>query len=340
MYLLEMKFKLHKTQRLQRVILAFATAACGLPLQAALTRGGKQKVVQTNCFVILDYKPVACFCQHKSVKTLYKFVYLVYTASKGGFYMPYAVMLDQLIRKSNLTVKEIAHKCQAEGANITASYISILRKPDNQRTPSEEVSHALEKVLGAPPNSLVVEAYMDTAPAIIRLAIRNFQKRTVLTMLMAAHAPLAETDTEELKATLDAEMEKMPYSEIITKLASEEINISDFEHLPITATGEQEGNQFNLTFNGVMGFKAGNNAMYPTIPQGSTIQIQMLPEYADGDIVAFCRKGNDTVECRQWSNPIKNVAVLTAFDPEYPPIKYDNEKILLMGKVISVTRTL
>ena len=73
--------------------------------------------------------------------------------------MPYTQLLNQLIDQSGLTAKEIAERCKQHGQEITASYVSILRKEANERIPSFEVSQALEAVLDAPKDLLVLEGY-------------------------------------------------------------------------------------------------------------------------------------------------------------------------------------
>ncbi len=250
--------------------------------------------------------------------------------------MPYALVLDKLIKRSNLTVKEIAHKCQTEGANITASYISILRKPNNERTPSEDVSRALEKVLGASENTLVMEAYMDTAPEIIKKAVRNLQKRAVYTMLMATHIPDIENNQNEIVKMVETELDKQPLAELITKMA-EDVKIEDYTGLPITATGEQNGEKYSVNLHGALTFPVQDDSMSPTIPQGSMVEIRHQPAYTDGDIIAFSEKGKEGIHYRQWSSPIENVAILTAFNSGYSPIRYDNTKMTILGKVTTVT---
>jgi len=80
--------------------------------------------------------------------------------------MAYTALLNKLIENSGLTVKEIAERCTESGTKITAAYISTLRNSTDNRAPSSEVSKALAKVCGAKnENVLVIEAYLDTAPA-------------------------------------------------------------------------------------------------------------------------------------------------------------------------------
>ncbi|MEG1926686.1 MAG: helix-turn-helix transcriptional regulator, partial [Ruthenibacterium sp.] len=62
--------------------------------------------------------------------------------------MPYTNLLNQLIQKSGMTAKEVAAKCQAAGANITPSYLSMIRNEKSARIPSDDVSIALAKALG------------------------------------------------------------------------------------------------------------------------------------------------------------------------------------------------
>ena len=79
--------------------------------------------------------------------------------------MPYAARLSDLIEKSGLSIKEISKRCVESGTKITASYISMLKNPDNKKVPSDSISRALTNACGADnAEILVIEAYIDKAP--------------------------------------------------------------------------------------------------------------------------------------------------------------------------------
>ena len=82
--------------------------------------------------------------------------------------MTFTELLNDIIKESGLTNKEIIARCKEVGEPITANYLSIL-KNDSSKIPSEKVAITLAKVCNARyENILVVQAYLDRAPDIIK----------------------------------------------------------------------------------------------------------------------------------------------------------------------------
>lgn len=94
--------------------------------------------------------------------------------------MPYSKVLSELINKSNLTLREIAKRCEDLGKPINYSYISQL-KTGKINPPSDEISKVLAQILNIDPNILILEAYLDKAPKLlidkleeIKVALNNY----------------------------------------------------------------------------------------------------------------------------------------------------------------------
>jgi hypothetical protein len=82
--------------------------------------------------------------------------------------MSYAVMLDTIIKVSDLSLRQIAKRCLDIGITITPSYISQL-KNGKLPPPSEDISLALSRVCGThTPAHLVFQGYLEKAPALVR----------------------------------------------------------------------------------------------------------------------------------------------------------------------------
>ena len=81
--------------------------------------------------------------------------------------MNYTEMLNMLIDKSGKMLKEIAEECQKDGINLTNTYLSSLKTTPG-KIASDDISRAIAKACNAKyVDVLVVQAYLDKAPAII-----------------------------------------------------------------------------------------------------------------------------------------------------------------------------
>lgn len=90
--------------------------------------------------------------------------------------MTYNTLLNDLIEHSGKMIKEIAQECTEKyGVNLTNLYLSNL-KTNPGRIASDDISRAIAKACGAEyEDILVVQAYIDKAPAIIREFMEGMQ---------------------------------------------------------------------------------------------------------------------------------------------------------------------
>ena len=90
--------------------------------------------------------------------------------------MTYNTLLNELIDQSGKMIKEIASECTEKyGVNLTNLYLSNL-KTNPGRIASDEISRAIAKACGAEyEDILVVQAYIDKAPQIIKDYLQYIQ---------------------------------------------------------------------------------------------------------------------------------------------------------------------
>lgn len=79
----------------------------------------------------------------------------------------YKNLLSYHVKKSGLTLRQIAQQCKDRGQQIAPSYISKLQN-GHLPPPSETVSRVLADVLGGNSDAFVYSGYIEKAPSAIR----------------------------------------------------------------------------------------------------------------------------------------------------------------------------
>lgn len=237
--------------------------------------------------------------------------------------MPYAKLLDKSIQNSGMTAKEIAQKCSELGAEVTPSYLSLLRNEEKKRVASDEISIALAKVLGLDENHLVLERYLDSAPDVLKTAIYGLYRASII----LAAGWNNETLSEEQMADIEEKIAQFSMAKVILDL--NKLDFSENSHIKA---------QHAAGANYIDGLPVEDNAMYPTIKKGDQVKILLTDHLNSGDIVAFIK--DETVCCRQFQQVGETHTLLLAYNPEFPQLTYENEEITLLGKVHSVTTVL
>jgi transcriptional regulator with XRE-family HTH domain len=244
--------------------------------------------------------------------------------------MSYSKLLNTLIEKSGMTAKEIAEKCAEHGQKITASYISILRKEENKRVPSDDISRALAKVFGIDENILLLEAFLDNAPPLLKKALRNFYYATAEIAVNMFGGEIPQNLREDFKKLID----EAPLSEIVIELA-ENTNLS-FNNNVLIENEVIDGTTLNMQFHANPEFDVLDNSMEQKLPKGSRVKIKMQNEYKSGDIVAFKEKGSEKLQYRKLCITKKGEQLLVAFHPDYEILEFDSEKMVILGRVVEV----
>lgn len=252
--------------------------------------------------------------------------------------MAYTTLLNKIIESSGLTVKEIAERCKQSGVDITPAYISTLRNNKNNRAPSDKVSKALAKACEyKDEEALVIEAYLDSAPDIIRKFF-SVMKKSVLPITMGM---FENKFTSQNIKDLEAIFEEIPMAEFISEIANQDLkfkkergtyNIKAISDDKITIT--QEIKQ-------TLGLPVCDDGMKPQICKGNLIQIEFkeLEDLKTGDIVCYTKDKNDNkifvrkIVIGESKKQVTMLPINSDFTPEIVNI----DEILIMGKVVRVT---
>lgn len=92
--------------------------------------------------------------------------------------MGYPEILSSYIEKSGLSLGEISLRLKNYGVSADRSYISKLR--NGVKPPaSDDLNEALAKVLGQEPDDLLIAAYIDKAPPLVKSFLKNFDPEAI-----------------------------------------------------------------------------------------------------------------------------------------------------------------
>lgn len=244
--------------------------------------------------------------------------------------MKYAELLDQLIQKSGITAKELAEKCQAQGVDITPSYISLLRNKEKNRIPSDDISMALAKALGKEDNYLVLEGYLEAAPIEVKRAIENMYFQSVVAAAWVAGVPLDKEQEQAIKATI----KQQPMCEIIIYI-SQNMQVEKYDQTFMSA--KIEGSTMTLVMPQELNVE--DNDMYPLLEKGNRAKLIVKNNYENGDIVAISLE-DMSVKFRKLQRISEELTLLLAFNPECETISFDEKEMVIIGKVDAVTKKL
>lgn len=257
--------------------------------------------------------------------------------------MPYAALLNQLIVKSGLSSNEVARRCTELGQKVTASYISILRRPENERIPSDEMSRALARACGAEPEILVIEAYIDKAPPELGGLVAYLKNIVMLSVL----ANFENTANAAEMAEIQKHMDDQPLAGIVLMI-QQSLGSGELEKLAgamnFTQTNSGEGFAVTTQMSAAAGIMVQDDSMFPVVPQYSqvTLEAKTLADYQDGDILCFIRKDDEAVQCRKvaFLNPEHSQMALFAINPDYETRTYAADEVAILGKVRQVVTNL
>ena len=200
--------------------------------------------------------------------------------------MTYAEMLEDIIRKSELSLRQIAKRCEDLNLKITPSYISQL-KNGKLPPPSEEVSLILAKACGSDRQAhLVFQGYMEKAPTMVKeymLASSNLNKVMLESLCKATNKDFSKEMENYIK-----ELDVLAALE----LSSKYVHSDDPEHRNnlVREICLNCGNAVEADANGeIINFFLADNAMSPYIPIHAFIYIMptKVDLLKDRDIIAF-----------------------------------------------------
>ncbi|AWC27968.1 LexA family transcriptional regulator [Bacillus cytotoxicus] len=228
--------------------------------------------------------------------------------------MNYYDKLNQMIEKSNLTLKEIAEKCKIYGVSINPSYISKL-KSGKQPPASDDVNAAIAKACGFENRveDFLFEAYLEKSPEYIRnllLEITDLFSNTVQVILETQTPP-------QLLPLIRTQFNQMTRYDIIRQAL--DLN--------------NAGTINNVNLQPSKSIKMPDDSMEPLLPKGAILHFEEVNEFKNGDIIVI--KSNDSYVVRKVVL-IEDKAVLLAFKKEIRPIIINDINSHFLGKITSV----
>lgn len=249
--------------------------------------------------------------------------------------MPYTKLLNQLIDNSGLTVKEIAQKCTEDGVKVTPAYISTLRNDTNNRAPSETMSKAIARACGNKNEDiLVVEGYIDGAPEAFKSVI-EFLRESALTVMLGA---FANSYSEEEIAIARKAVEEMPLAGLVMAMSKEKSEmLKTYGTMNIKSKISDDELKTEVQLKQAVGFDVTDNSMFPTLPKGAKVTLEMCEKYKDGDILAFVDKDN-TLMYRKvgFIGDARSAVAMFPLSTEYETKVYNTDEISIIGKVVQV----
>lgn len=198
--------------------------------------------------------------------------------------MNYAQMLDSIIEKSELSLRQIAKRCAELDLTITPSYISQL-KNGKLPPPTAEVSMVLAKACNSKDESkLIFQGYIEKAPDVIKeymLASSELNKVMLETLYkQESNQAMAEEAKKYLK-----EMDILSTLELSSKYIKDghiDFNPELAKEITLASGGMTQDENMITMF-------LGDAGMSPTVPIHSFLYI--MPTKIDllksRDIIAF-----------------------------------------------------
>lgn len=244
----------------------------------------------------------------------------------------YAEMLDAIIVKSNLSLRQIAKRCADLDLSITPSYISQL-KNGKLPPPTPEVSMILAKACNSNEESkLIFQGYLEKAPEVIKqymLASSALNKVMLETLYKVENNGQMTDEAKEYLNKLDV-LSTIEMSSQYIKDGQIDISPDLAKRITLESGGAVEDkNMITMVLS--------DTAMQPTIPIHSFIHI--IPTRTDllktRDIIAFYPYGKKKAVLRRIYFE-KNKILLIPDDRSCEIFIFDDfSEISYVGKVVS-----
>ncbi|MDA2423152.1 S24 family peptidase [Bacillus thuringiensis] len=230
--------------------------------------------------------------------------------------MNYYEKLNQMIEKSNLTLKEIAEKCMLYGVSINPSYISKLRT-EKQPPASDDVNIAIAKACGFEKQieDFLFEAYLEKSPEYIKnllLEITDFFSNTAQTIL-ETQAP------SHLLPLIKAQFNQMTRYDIVRQTLNNAGTVNKINIQPSKS------------------IKMTDDSMEPLIPKGAILHFEEVTKIKNGDVLVTASDESYVV---RKAFLIENKAVLIALKEEIQPIIINDVNSQFLGKVTSIIHSI
>lgn len=247
----------------------------------------------------------------------------------------YSKLLTKIIAESGYTAKEIVEKCNELGNGIDTTRLSKLQS-GKLSAPSSKVSRDLAHVCNVDERLLVLEGYIEKAPQEIIDAFMSIKMSIVAVSLNIFKNNFSNVTTKDLKLIRE-ELEKEPLADFIISLIDDGVeNISVNKNaIDLQAIEKDENKNITMTLSQPTTLPVKDNGMYPTIPGGSKVYLEIQEKYNTGDILAIKAKDIENPIIRQvvFSN---NVVILMPIKKDFKTLIYKKDDLIFLGRVTEV----
>lgn len=253
--------------------------------------------------------------------------------------MSYSNFLAKTIKESGYSLRNIATLCENKyNVKITASYLSKLQK-GGQSPASEKVNIAIAKVCRINPDDLLFEAELERAPEMVKQLVNDLIQS--LKVFIASTVNNIPTDNKDIQDSVNEQLDEllnMSNREFVESIFKDDNNINPFDlnslfsGMPLISS-KKPSDIDNLFMKLTVGVKMLDDSMFPTIPQGSKIELVKLDEYENGDIVAVETKDNHNL-IRTYVNT-GNKIILIPDNKNFKTLTLNVKDIKIKGKVKS-----
>lgn len=255
--------------------------------------------------------------------------------------MSYSDFLAKTIKESGYSLRNIASLCEKKcNVKITASYLSKLQK-GGQTPASEKVNEAIAKVCRINPDDLLFEAELERAPEMIKKLVNDLISS--LKDFLVSTVNSIPVDDENVQASVSEQLNRllnMSNREFVKSMFQEDSDINPFDFNLLANGMNINTDTPNKTLDNMfmkfsVGIKMLDDSMFPTIRQGSKIELVKLDAYENGDIVAVETPDNQNLIRTYISTG--NKVILIPDNKDFETLTFNKKDIKVKGKVKTCT---
>jgi len=248
--------------------------------------------------------------------------------------VPFGKLLKKLTKDKKLTYKELSNICNKNQGKdfITDGYIKEIAN-NRKNPPTEEKIKALAKALQTNEEILLLEAYLDKAPEIIKRLLNNIRDYAFLFTSISLENEFKKTDLDKCFEKLNSQ----PFADYFADyLKLDNIEFKNNKNFKLSSNGLD----FQYNLNDISFIKFPDDSMEPQIFEGDSITLERKEGYTNGDILAINIQGYNDILYRFIQFNGKTVTLTPLNTKKYHSIAYNREDINIIGKVSKVMREL
>ena len=193
--------------------------------------------------------------------------------------MPYNEMLKKIMNEKKLTNAKVVEECNKQGINISQAYFSKI-KNDKKNPPSEEISRAIAKACNVDERLLVIEGYIDKSPQEIQEVFKILNCTTKLATIKLLRL-IEKGNMKKLQEYLDTQ----PISDTLIEILDSKDKCLEFIENNYTFENLGNGLDITMSLKNMVGFEINDDAMFPILQKGDTVQVELKNSYKSSDIL-------------------------------------------------------